>query len=47
VINQIVKDIGDYITYPEQSTWILAVKGDPGSGKTLFARAILSEVLKK
>jgi hypothetical protein len=45
VIEQIINDISDYAAKPESSTWNLAIKGEPGAGKTLFVRALLSQLI--
>lgn len=46
VIPQITEDITNYTMAPEDSVWTLAIKGKPGSGKSLFARCLLIDVIK-
>lgn len=46
VIPQIMDDITEYTYQPEDHVWTLSIKGRPGSGKSLFARCLLIEVIK-
>ena len=41
-----LEDIRNYSLDSEDSVWTVALKGKPGSGKSLFARCLLIEVLK-
>jgi len=45
VIYEIASDIAEYSTSTDDTVWSLAVKGPPGSGKSLFTRALLIEVI--
>jgi len=45
VVDQMASDLSDYASNPEYSVWLLAVKGDSGSGKTLFCRSLLSKII--
>ena len=42
-----VEDIKEYSLESEDGIWTVALKGKPGSGKSLFARCLLIETLKK
>jgi len=44
VLHQIAGDITDYVSDPEDRMWMLAIKGEAGAGKSLFARALLSTI---
>jgi hypothetical protein len=46
VIPQIREDISNYVLAPDESVWTLAIKGRAGSGKSLFARCLLIDVIK-
>ena len=44
IISQIVDDISDYVGDKDSDhVWVLAVRGNLGSGKSLFARKLLLE----
>ena len=44
IISTIVDDIADYVQDPSSNhVWVLAVRGDLGSGKSLFSRRLLLE----
>jgi uridine kinase len=42
-----IDDISKYVTSPEEAAWILAIKGDPGSGKSLLIRNLLHSILNQ
>lgn len=45
MIQQILQDISVYAAEPDGKLWVLAVKGEPGSGKSLFIRNLIQQVL--
>ncbi|CDW76061.1 ph domain containing protein [Stylonychia lemnae] len=45
VISLILDDISIYAASPEDSVWVLGIKGEPGSGKSLFARNLIQKVI--
>ena len=47
VIDEIADDIAEYCISSEETVWALAIKGASGSGKSLFVRCLLIEVIKK
>jgi ABC-type histidine transport system ATPase subunit len=47
VIDEIADDIAEYSISSEETVWALAIKGSSGSGKSLFVRCLLIEVIKK
>ena len=51
LINQVIKDIENYVTkdlnMDKKHFWALAVRGDIGSGKTLFTRKLLLELSER
>ncbi len=47
VIDEIAVDIADYSVSQEDTVWTLGIKGPAGSGKSLFVRCLLIEVIKK
>jgi ABC-type polar amino acid transport system ATPase subunit len=47
VIDEIADDIAEYSISSEETVWALAIKGASGSGKSLFVRCLLIEVIKK
>lgn len=46
VIPQIIEDLKMYTLNTEEHVWALAVKGKAGTGKSLFVRCLLAEVIK-
>jgi hypothetical protein len=44
VLDQMSQDLSDYAAHPESSIWILAIKGEAGSGKSLFTRALIQKL---
>ena len=46
VISSITDDIKLYTINPDESLWLLAIKGDAGAGKSLFARTLLHNVIE-
>ena len=47
VIDEIAADIAEYSVSQEDTVWALGIKGPSGSGKSLFVRCLLIEVIKK
>jgi len=47
VIPQMVDDIKEYSLDSDDGIWTVALKGKPGAGKSLFARCLVIETLKK
>ena len=41
MISLILEDISVYAASPEDSVWVLAIKGEAGAGKSLCARNLI------